>query len=144
MCICDWKVSFIGYEYNNNNTTSQCGSRFRGVWGDPAVGNLTSIGIPTHREVDSKRPTKRFCEKRFKEESVCEAFKEGTSVPKRLKLKLKEAKRKLKERTSTIHVRQLPSLPEKSTTCIRARHTSTSTKPLQLTTTDTLLCHLKS
>ena len=45
------------YDYNNNNN-SQCGSRFRGVWGDPAVGNLTPTGISTHREVDSLRPTK--------------------------------------------------------------------------------------
>lgn len=32
-------------KYNNNNTTSQCGSRFHGVWGDPNVGSLTSIEI---------------------------------------------------------------------------------------------------
>jgi len=44
-------------------------------------------------------------------------------VPKQLKLK--EGKRKLKERTSTIHVRQLPSLPEKHNL-----HTST-TDPYQ-------------
>jgi len=44
--------------YNNSNT-SQCGFNFRGVWEDPVVGNLTSIGIPTRREADSKRPTKK-------------------------------------------------------------------------------------
>ena len=44
--------------YNNNNT-SQCGSRFRGIWGDLAVGNLTSTGIPIRREADFKRPTKK-------------------------------------------------------------------------------------
>ena len=44
---------------NNNNNTSQCGSHFRGVWEDPTVGNLTSTGIPTRREADSKRSTKK-------------------------------------------------------------------------------------
>ena len=48
-------------DYNNNN--SQCGSRFRGIWGDPAVGNLTPTGISTNREVDSLRPTKTVFEK---------------------------------------------------------------------------------
>ena len=51
-------------QYNNNNN-SQCRSRFCGVWGDPAVGNLTPTGISTHREVDSLRPTKPFFWKRF-------------------------------------------------------------------------------
>jgi len=37
--------------YNNN---SQCGSHFYGVWGDPTVSNLTSTGIPSHREADSR------------------------------------------------------------------------------------------
>ena len=55
-------------------TNSQCGSRFRGVWGDPAVGNLTSTGIPTHREVDSKRPTKQFCEKGLKGKTIVETI----------------------------------------------------------------------
>ena len=43
------------YKYN----TSHCGSHFRGVREDPAVGNLTSIDIPTHTDVDSKKPTKK-------------------------------------------------------------------------------------
>lgn len=33
------------------NNTSQCGSCFHGVWGDPDLGTLTSIGIPAHRGV---------------------------------------------------------------------------------------------
>ena len=37
--------------------------RFRVVWGDPVVGSLTPTGIPTRRETDSKRPTKRNFEK---------------------------------------------------------------------------------
>jgi len=32
-------------EVNNTTTTSQCGSRFRGVWEDPDVGNFTSNGM---------------------------------------------------------------------------------------------------
>jgi len=40
-------------------TTPSVGSRFCGVWRDPAVSNLTSTCISTRREVDSKRPTKR-------------------------------------------------------------------------------------
>jgi len=52
---------------NNNNNNSQCGSCFRGVWGDPAVGNLTPTGISTHREVDSLKPTKPFLKKVYKE-----------------------------------------------------------------------------
>ena len=42
------------------NNTSQCGSGFRKVWEDPDVGNLTSTNIPTRREADSKRPTKKI------------------------------------------------------------------------------------
>lgn len=38
------QASTGGYN-KNNTTTSQCGSRFRGVWGDPAIGNITSTGI---------------------------------------------------------------------------------------------------
>jgi len=70
----------IIYCNNNNNNTSQCGSRFRGVWGDPAVGNLTSTFIPIHREVDSKRPTKRFCEKVLKRETFTKHLKREISV----------------------------------------------------------------
>ena len=52
---------------HNINTTisSQCGSRFRGVWEDLTVSNLTSTGISTHREADSKRPTKKDFVKKF-------------------------------------------------------------------------------
>ena len=47
---------------NNNNTTiSQCGSRFRGAWGDADVGSFTSTSISTCRKADSTRPTKDFC-----------------------------------------------------------------------------------
>jgi len=56
-----WKLQctvFTSKRTKDNNNNSQCGSRFRGVWGDPAVGNHTSIGITTYREVDSLRPTK--------------------------------------------------------------------------------------
>jgi len=53
----------VAYNNTTTTTTSQCGSRFRGIWGDPAVGNLTSTGIPTRREADSKRPTKKDFEK---------------------------------------------------------------------------------
>ena len=49
----------LPFDLYNNTTTSQCGSCFRGVWEDPAIGNLTSTGIPTHTEVDFKRPTKK-------------------------------------------------------------------------------------
>jgi len=52
------------YNNNNNNNNNNCGSHFRWVWGDPAVGNLTPTGISTHREIDSLRPTKLFL-KRF-------------------------------------------------------------------------------
>jgi len=45
------KKNMMSYATNNNN--SQCGSRFRQVWGDSAVGNFTPTGIPTYREVDS-------------------------------------------------------------------------------------------
>ena len=57
---------------NNNNNNSQCVFRFRGVWGDPAIGNLTCTGIPTCRETDSKRPTKRVLRKYFIDERICE------------------------------------------------------------------------
>ena len=54
--------------YIPNNNNSQCESRFRGVWGDPTVGNLAPTGISTHREVDSLRPTKTvFLKKVYKE-----------------------------------------------------------------------------
>ena len=46
--------------HNNNTTTSQYGSHFYEVWGDPDVGNLTSTDIPTRREANSKRPTKKI------------------------------------------------------------------------------------
>jgi len=46
-------------------TTSQCGSRFSEVWGDPDIGNLTSSSIPARREVESKRPTKQDFVKTF-------------------------------------------------------------------------------
>jgi len=36
-----------------NNTTSQCGSRFRGVWGDLNVGSLTSTDISACREASN-------------------------------------------------------------------------------------------
>ena len=55
--------SFLNSEELN---ASQCGSHFCGVWRDPVIGNLPSIGIPTHREVDSKRPTKAVLWKGFK------------------------------------------------------------------------------
>jgi len=59
-------------KYNNNNNNSQCRSRFRGVWRDPAAGNLTPTGISTHREVDTLRPTKQFLFfwKRFIKETI--------------------------------------------------------------------------
>ena len=66
--------------YNNNNTTSQCGSRFRGVWGDLTVVNLTSTDIPTRREVDSNRPKKRFCEKVLERKALAEHLKREISV----------------------------------------------------------------
>jgi len=50
----------------NNNNNSQCGFHFRGVWGDPAVGNLTPTSISAHREVDSLRPTKLYFVERNK------------------------------------------------------------------------------
>ena len=65
---------------NNNNNTSQCGSRFCGVWGDPAVGNLTYTGIRTYREVDSKRPTKRFCAKVLKRKALAKHLKTEISA----------------------------------------------------------------
>jgi len=72
----DMKMHYKTYaqQYNNNNNF-QCGSRFRVVWGDPAVGNLTSTSISTRREVDSKRPTKRVLWKYFINESFCENIK---------------------------------------------------------------------
>ena len=54
-------TTFQGMEHvnnNNNNNNSQCGSRFRGVWGDPDVGNLTSTSISTDTKTDFKRLTK--------------------------------------------------------------------------------------
>jgi len=33
----------------------QCGSRFRGIWGDPDVNNLTSTSNLVRRAADSKR-----------------------------------------------------------------------------------------
>jgi len=48
-----------------DNNTSQCGSRFRGVWEDPDVGSLTSTGISARRDADSKRPTKQDFVKTF-------------------------------------------------------------------------------
>jgi len=54
---------------NNNNTTiSQCGSRFRGAWGDPDVGSLTSTSISVRREADSMRLTETILCKHFVEE----------------------------------------------------------------------------
>ena len=62
---------------NNNNNTSQCRSRFHGVWGNPPVGNLTSTGILTRREADSKRPTKiQFCENVLWKKDFGETFNE--------------------------------------------------------------------
>ena len=39
------ETTWVEEDNNDNNNNSQCGSRFRGVWEDPAVGNLTSTGI---------------------------------------------------------------------------------------------------
>ena len=66
----------ISLKQQQTTTNSQSGSRFRGVWGDPAVGNLTSTGIPTHREVDSIRPTKIFLRKRVGGETIAKPFSE--------------------------------------------------------------------
>ena len=41
------------------------GSRLYGVWGDLTVGSLTLASITTHKEADSKRPTKIIFENHF-------------------------------------------------------------------------------
>ena len=68
------------YNNNNNNNNNNCGSHFRWVWGDPAVGNVTSTGIPIHIEVDFKRPTKRFCEKVLKRKALAKHLKREISA----------------------------------------------------------------
>ena len=60
---------------NSNNTTSQCGSRFRGIWGDLDVGKLTTTGIPARNEADSNRPTKQDFVKTFYKRGFCENIK---------------------------------------------------------------------
>jgi len=63
--------------YNNNsNNTSQRGSRFRGVLGDPTVGNLTLTSIYTRREAVSKRPTKKDFETILKKKDFVKTFNE--------------------------------------------------------------------
>ena len=46
-------------EVTYTTTSSQCGSQFGRVLGDQDVGNLTYTGIPTYREPDCKRSTKK-------------------------------------------------------------------------------------
>ena len=59
-------ITLLEITTTTTTTNSQCGFRFRGVWGDPAVGNLTSISISTHKDVDSIRPTKTVLRKGLK------------------------------------------------------------------------------
>jgi len=49
------------------------GSHFHGVWGDPSVGSLILASITTHKEADSKRPTK----KKSKQESEMRVENKG-------------------------------------------------------------------
>jgi len=59
---------------NSNNNTSQCGSRFRMVWGDPAVGSLTPTDMPTRRDADSQRPIKKDFENILKKKDFVKSF----------------------------------------------------------------------
>jgi len=93
---------------NNNNNNSQCGSRFRGVWGDPTVGNLTPTGITTHREVDSLRPTKPFF-------FLKKVYKEDDYKPKTKEYKRGRGGAKINKEqrhTSTTQGRKMPSPPK--------------------------------
>ena len=85
-----WTEKILAIDDDNNNNNSQCGSRFRGVWGDPAVGNLTSTDIRTHRETDSKRPTKTILWKSFIKKWLQTIYR-GEKVPKKLKLQEQRA-----------------------------------------------------
>jgi len=60
----------------NNNTTSYCGSRFRGVWGDSVVGDLTPTSISTYRKAVSKRPTKKDFETILKKQDFVKTLNE--------------------------------------------------------------------
>jgi len=116
-------------------TNSQCGSRFRRVWGNPVVGNLISTGIPTHREVDSIRPTKPFCEKKVYSKNDCKAIyrvkERGRERGSGYKIKRE------RRHTSTNQGRLVPSHPRKARPV--DKHIKTLPAPHRLS-----YCHLRS